>query len=106
MIAAKVVGPAIEVNRAEAIRESVTEAMDGFAGDLKFIVLDFGAVDFVNSSAMATLIALAGTVKERGAEPIIFRPTDNVVGMLRLVKANHWYTLIRTVEELARILDE
>ena len=106
MIAARIVGGAIEANRAEAIQASVTEAMEGFAGPLKFVVLDFGEVDFVNSSAMATLLALAGAVKERGAAPVIYRPTDNVAGVLRVVKADHWYTIARTVDELAAILDE
>jgi anti-anti-sigma factor len=106
MIAAKIVGSAIEANRAAAIEESVTEAMEGFTGALKFVVLDFGEVDFVNSSAMATLLALAGAVKERGAEPVIYRPTDHVAGVLRVVKADHWYTVAVTVDELAAILDE
>ena len=80
--------------------------MSGFAGDLKFVVLDFAEVDFVNSSAVATLLALAGAVKQREAEPIIYRPTENVAGTLRLVKADHWFTLVHTVDELADLLAE
>ena len=106
MVAAKIVGSAIEANRAAAIQESVTEAMEGFTGALKFVVLDFGDVNFVNSSAVATLLTLAGAVTQRGAVPIIYRPTENVAGTLKLVKADRWYALLHTVDELANVLAE
>lgn len=106
MIAGKVVGSSMEANRAAAMRESVTAAMLGFPGDLRFVVLDFAEVDFVNSSAVATLLALAGEVRKHGAEPVIYRPTENVAGILRVVKADRVFTFTHTIEELAAVLDE
>jgi anti-anti-sigma factor len=106
VVVAKIIDGAVEAHRAAVILDTVRQAIDQHADDLKFVVLDFGQVDFINSSGVAACLELADDVKHKGAQPIIYRPTDNVVEILRLVKADRIYTVVRTVDELAKVLAE
>jgi hypothetical protein len=43
-------------------------------------------------------------VKEKGAEPVIYRATDNVVEILWMVKAGGLLTFAQTADELEKVL--
>lgn len=106
VVAAKVVGPTVEANRAAVILQSVREAMDQVAGDLSFVVFDLGAVEYINSTAVAAFLNLAGEATERGAVPVVYRPTGNVAEILRMVKAAGIFTFAKTAHELHEVLGE
>jgi anti-anti-sigma regulatory factor len=76
------------------------------AGDLSFVVFDLGEVEFINSTAVAAFLNLGGEVKQRGAVPVIYRPTVNVVEILRMVKAGGLFTFAHTADELDKVLGE
>ena len=105
VVAAKIIGPAVEANRAAIILESVGAAIDECGDDLHFVVFDLGDVDFINSTAVAALLTLGGAVKEKGAEPVIYRATDNVVEILWMVKAGGLLTFAQTADELETVLE-
>jgi anti-anti-sigma factor len=105
VVAAKIIGPAVEANRAAVIQELVGQAIDECGDDLHFVVFDLADVDFLNSSAVAALLTLGGAVKEKGAEPVIYRATDNVVEILWMVKAGGLLTFAQTADELEKVLE-
>ncbi|MHC4218830.1 MAG: STAS domain-containing protein [Planctomycetota bacterium] len=106
VVAAKIIGSTVEANRAAIIQESVGEAIEACADDLHFVVFDLSEVHFINSSAVAVFLKLGGAVKEKGAEAVIYRATENVVEILWMVKAGGMFTFARTADELERVLDE
>jgi anti-anti-sigma regulatory factor len=105
VVAAKIIGPAVEANRAAVIRESVGEAIDACGDDLHFVVFDLGEVEFINSSAVAVFLKLGGIVKEKGAVPVIYQATDNVVEILWMVKAGGLFTFAKTCGALEEVLE-
>ncbi|MHC5006456.1 MAG: STAS domain-containing protein [Planctomycetota bacterium] len=105
VVAAKIIGPAVEANRAAVIQELVGQAIDECGDDLHFVVFDLADVDFLNSSAVAAFLTLGGLVKEKGAEPVIYRATDNVVEILWMVKAGGLLTFAQTADELEKVLE-
>jgi anti-anti-sigma factor len=106
VLAARIIGPTVEANRAAVIREKVKEAMDRHAGDLKYVVLDFGEVDFVNSSGVGVCMELANEARRHNATPIVYRPTDTVTDILKMVSADRLYRFVQTAEELATVFSE
>ncbi len=104
VITARIVGSAIDAHRAAALMDSVTDAIDR-TDPLRYVVVDFGEVDFINSSGVAACLELAGNARDRGAVAIAYRPTPNVVGIFRMVKADRLYTFVHTPDELAKVLD-
>ena len=65
VVAAKIVDGAVEAHRAAVILDTVRMAIDEYAGDLRFVVLDFGDVDFINSSGVAAMLELASVVRQK-----------------------------------------
>jgi anti-anti-sigma factor len=106
VVAAKIVDGVVEAHRAAVILDTVGKAIDEYAGDLRFVVLDFGDVDFINSSGIGAIIELAGVVSQKGAQPILYRPADNVVEILKMMKVDRIYSFVHTVAELASVLGE
>jgi anti-anti-sigma factor len=106
VVAAKIVDGSVEAHRAAVILVTVGRAIDEYQGALHFVVLDLGEVDFINSSGVGALLELAGLVRQKGAQPVIYRPTPNVVKILKLVKADRFYTFVATEGELANVLGD
>ncbi|MHC4765162.1 MAG: STAS domain-containing protein [Planctomycetota bacterium] len=106
VVAAKILDGPVEAHRAAVILVTVGNAIDEYRGTLRFVVLDHGEVDFINSSGVAALLELAGVVKQKGAQPIVYRPTPNVAKILKLVRADRLYTFVPTADELAKVLGD
>ena len=106
VVAAKIVDGSVEARRAAVILATVGKAIDEYPDALRFVVLDVGEVDFINSSGVAALLELAGVVKQKGAQPVIYRPTPNVLKILKLVRADRLYTFVATADELAKVLGD
>jgi anti-anti-sigma factor len=101
---ARVVGSVIESNRAEAILDTVTQALADTGGDLRFLVLDFGEVSFINSSGIGACMQLANRAQAAGAQPILYRPSEEVIEILTRCKADQVYRVAASTDDLATIL--
>jgi anti-anti-sigma regulatory factor len=106
MIAAKIIGPVIEANRAQIIVEDVGKAIDDAASGLRFVVLDFDEVTFVNSTGIGACLELGTRAKAKGALPVIYRLTDDVTEILTRCKVDSIYTFVQSQDELAKVLSD
>jgi anti-anti-sigma regulatory factor len=77
-IAAKIIGPVIEANRAQVILDDVGKAIDDAGSGLRFMVLDFDEVTFINSTGIGTCLELGARAKAQAARPILYRLTSDV----------------------------
>ncbi|MHC4275457.1 MAG: STAS domain-containing protein [Planctomycetota bacterium] len=104
MIAAKIIGPVIEANRAQVIVEDVGKAIDDAGTGLRFMVLDFDEVNFVNSTGIGACLELGTRAKAKGALPVLYRLTSDVTEILLRCKVDSIYTIVQTQDELAKVL--
>ena len=104
MIAAKIVGPIIEANRAQVILDDVGRAIDEAGSGLRFMVLDFDEVTFINSTGIGTCLELGTRAKAKAALPILYRLTKDVTEILTRCKADTIYTIVQSQDELAKVL--
>ena len=104
MIAAKIIGPVIEANRAQIILDDVGKAIDDAGSGLRFMVLDFDEVTFINSTGIGTCLQLGARVKAQAARPILYRLTSDVNEILTRCKVDSIYTIVQSQAELAKIL--
>jgi anti-sigma B factor antagonist len=68
------------------------------APDVRHIVIDLGGVDFMDSSALGTLIGTLKRVAERNGEIRIARPRPNVRMVFEITRANKILPLHDTTE--------
>ncbi len=99
-VTARLVGPVIEQHRGRAIVDSVSKAIAEADEAVRYLVLDFSEITFINSSGIAACIELRNDLHEKGSKSIIFQPTVEVAEIFRKVKLDQLYTIARTSNEL------
>ena len=104
VVTARIVASSVEENACQAMLIRTQEAMDQVGGGLTDVVLDFGGVDFINSSGLAACIELRNGAAEKGARTILFQPADDVLQVFAMVKVDRLFTTVHTAEELTSLV--
>jgi anti-anti-sigma factor len=94
----------VEENASHAMLVKTQEAMDRAAGALRAVVLDFSDVEFINSAGLGACFELRNDAAGRGAEVILYRPTETVMQLFMMVNVESLFTIVHTAEELQRVL--
>ena len=105
-IAAKIIGPVIEANRAQVILDDVGRAIDDAGSGLRFLVLDFDEVTFINSTGIGMCLQLGTRARAKAAHPILYRLTRDVNEILTRCKVDAVYTIVQSQAELAKLLSD
>jgi anti-anti-sigma regulatory factor len=103
-MAARMVGPVIEANRAQVVLDTVGKAMDEMGTGLRFMVLDFDEITFINSTGIGMCLQLGTRAKALGARPILFFNDTATTEIYTRCRADTVYTIVRTEDELAKVL--
>jgi anti-anti-sigma regulatory factor len=103
-VVARIVGPVIESNRADVILDVVGRTIKDAGSGLRFLVLDFEEVTFINSSGIGACMQVASWAKANGTVPVLFRPCDDVVEILVRCKADKVYRIAKDCDEMAAIV--
>jgi len=103
-VVARIVGPVIESNRAEVILDVVGRTIEDAGDGLRFLVLDFDDVTFINSTGIGACMQVAMWAKANGAVPVLFRPRDEVVEIFARCKADKLYRIARDCDEMTAIV--
>lgn len=106
VVTGRLVCTAIEANRGRAIVDAVRAAEKKAGKDLRAVVLDFGEVNFVNSSGIASLIELRNDAEARGVTMIAFRPNDELLQVFHKMKLDRLYTVALDEGELKDALKQ
>ena len=100
VVLARLVGPGIEEHRGEAIVAAVRPAIEQAGDAMRFLVLDFAEVRFINSSGLASCIALRNELNDKGVVTIAYRLSDDLLAMFRNVKIAQLFQIAATPAEL------
>ncbi len=104
VVTARIIGPAVEEHRGEAIVETVGRVIDEATDSVRALVLDFGNVTFINSSGIACCIRLCKGIKEKGIRTIIYRPSGKLRDIFRAMKLQEMFELVDTPDDLTAVL--
>jgi anti-anti-sigma factor len=104
VVTVRIVASSVEENAAQAMLMRTQEAMDQVGGGLTDVVLDFGGVDFINSSGLGACFELHNDVAGRGARIILYQPTAAVMQLFMMVKVESLFTIVHTNEELQSLV--
>ncbi|MCH7797689.1 MAG: STAS domain-containing protein [Planctomycetes bacterium] len=104
VVTARIIGPAVEEHRGNAILETVGRAIEEAADSVRALVLDFGNVTFINSSGIACFIRLCNGLKEKGIRTIIYRPGANLGDIFREMKLDKMFEFVETPDDLKAVL--
>jgi len=96
-------GP-VETRQAAMLLDRVKPALESAGTGLRLVVLDFGVVDFINSSGLAACVELRNAADAAGAPTVIHRPSTAVEDLFRMVKLDRLYEFTRDDDDLRRLL--
>lgn len=99
------VGPSIGAREAPIIQDMVSGAIDSFGPTLKHVILDLSTVTYMNSAGLGMLVSCrlrALTINE--ASTILLGPHDDIQDVLKLVKFDRLFTIVRDADELAKAM--
>ncbi|MHC4219471.1 MAG: STAS domain-containing protein [Planctomycetota bacterium] len=105
VVTAKIVAPSVEERPANVILARTKAAMDQLGDGLTDVVLDFGGVEFINSSGLAACIELRNGAASQGARTILYQPKEKVFQVFTMVKVDRLFTTVRTPEELRGLVE-
>jgi anti-sigma B factor antagonist len=88
----------LDASAVESLRSQVTAWWDAHP-ELKQIVVDLGAVGFMDSSGLGALIGMLKRVAARGGDVKLARPRPSVKLVLEITRANKIFTICGTMEE-------
>ena len=100
VLTARLVGPSIEERQATEILDSARSAIAEAGDAIRHVVLDFEDVSFINSSGLAACIEVRNAANAQGATTIIYRPSETVIQLFRMVKVDRLYTFAHNADEL------
>jgi anti-anti-sigma factor len=76
-----------------------------FAKDVKVLVFDLGALDYISSAGLRSLFGAQKTMEKRGGEALLLNPQTQVQKVFDIVKAVPLKQVFRNVAELDGYLD-
>ena len=75
------------------------------AGDVKVLVFDLSALDYISSAGLRSLFGAQKSMEKRGGESLLLNPQPQVQKVFDIVKAVPLKTVFRSVAELDSYLD-
>ncbi len=104
VITARICKPNVEEHEASIILDRLRTAMQKAGSDLQAVIIDFGAVAFINSSGLAACIEVRNSAAEHGASTILYRTSDDVGNLFRMVKIDRLYSFAQDAQELDKLV--
>jgi anti-anti-sigma factor len=104
VVMARITASAVEEREATGILNTVKAAIDDAGTDLRFVVLDFEGVDFINSSGLAACVELRNGADAHGAATVVYRAKQDVDAVFKMVKLDRLYVFVHSTDELAQLV--
>jgi anti-sigma B factor antagonist len=86
----------IDMSRAPAFREHVRRALHG---DASRVVIDLSAVEYMDSSGLATLVEAMRTSRKSGVEMLLCGLQDKVLAIFEIARLHQFFRIVGTVDE-------
>jgi anti-anti-sigma factor len=104
VVTVRIVASSVEERAGHAILTRTQDAMNQVGAGLTDIILDFGDVEFINSSGLGACFELRNDAAGRGAQVILYRPTETVLQLFMLVKVESLFTIAHSSEVLRSLM--
>ena len=103
VVTARIMAGTVEEHNAATVLEALREAIDQVGGKLTQVVLDLGSVTFVNSSGLSAFIEIRTLADEHGAATIVYRVTEEVDRLFKMLRIDRLYTFVDSADALSEL---
>lgn len=103
LLVVRLVGPQIGQREVPIITDLVKPAIEQSSSSLRFLVLDFSAITFMNSMGLGMCIDLRNRAQAAGAKSIIMGATGELTNLFKMVRLDKLYTFVKDPADLAKV---
>jgi len=100
----KLIGPQIGQREVPIITDMVKAALDKSGGTLRFLILDFSSITFMNSMGLGMCIDFRNRANKIGGKAIILGATKELGDLFKMVKLDKLYTFVKDTTELGKLI--
>ena len=100
----RLVGPSIGQRETPIIQQMVAPAITEFGPTLKHLVLDLGAITFMNSTGLGMLVEFRTRATKAGAKVILLGVNTDLLNLLKMVKFDRLFMIAKDAEELSKAM--
>ncbi|MCI0631456.1 MAG: STAS domain-containing protein [Phycisphaerales bacterium] len=94
-------GPNLGEREAMIIANDVKPIMDSIGGAMRGLVLDLSDVAHMSSFGLGMCIELRNHAKTLNATTVIYRMSDELTELFKMMKVDRLYTIAKTAKDLA-----
>jgi anti-anti-sigma factor len=103
-IQVKLIGPNLGEREVGIITDMVRREIDRPATALKNLVLDFTNISFMNSMALGMCIDFRNRTAKAGGKTVLTGLNQQLLDLLKMVKVEKLYTIVRSENDLKTLL--
>ena len=100
---ARVVVPSVGQNEAPVVREQIVAAL-ATAVRGRALVIDLSQVSLLSSLGLGTCVDLRNAAEKAGLQPVVYGLNRHLVELFRLMRVERLFTILKTPQELERLL--
>jgi anti-anti-sigma factor len=100
----ELVGPNIEQREAEIIGNMICARIERHAHGLRFVVLDFSDIAFINSAGIGACVRIHNEARAGGATTILYGLNDELVRLFKMTKLDRLFKIVKDEKKLAKMI--
>lgn len=101
---ARLVGPSIGQREAPIINESIVAALTAATPPIRWLILDFASVTFINSMGLGMLIDLRNRTHKLGGKTALTNLNAELLSLLKMVKLEKLFAMPKSSDELKKLI--
>lgn len=94
-------GPNLGEREAMGIANEIRPIMDRLGGEMRGLVLDLSDVAHMSSFGLGMCIELRNHAKTLNATTVVYRMSDELAELFKMMKVDRLYTIAKTPKDLA-----
>jgi anti-anti-sigma regulatory factor len=97
-------GPVVGQREAGIVREDMLRVLNTLQGQFTVLILDLRDVQGMCSMALGACIDARNQAKQYGVRTMVYGMCDDLMSLMRLMKVNRLWKVLRSERQLTRVL--
>jgi anti-anti-sigma factor len=104
VLTAVLVGPSVGGREAPIISRMVQDCIQEHAAELRFVVLDFSNISFVNSSGLGACIEIHNLARTHGTPVVLYGMREDLRNLFKITRLDKLFKVVDDEGKLAKLV--
>jgi anti-sigma B factor antagonist len=104
VLSVRLVGPSVGGREAPILSKMIQGRINEVAGDLRYVVLDFSDVTFVNSSGLGACIEIHNLARSRKADVVLYGMREDLRTLFKITRLDKLFKVVDDEQKLEKLV--